>query len=135
MLTLLTNADLKVLHITILFVAQANISSQFFHSECFEPAVAPRTIAQVLQVRSLLHLFCYSPSFSISFSFIVIKCDKQVATETKAAGLTAPACALLKYYKEKKVVKFFIVVTDEIENEKYQGQYFPSLFLKYHQVF
>eukprot|EP00026_Physarum_polycephalum_P000342 Phypoly_transcript_00342.p2 GENE.Phypoly_transcript_00342~~Phypoly_transcript_00342.p2 ORF type:complete len:719 (+),score=127.38 Phypoly_transcript_00342:2610-4766(+) len=87
-LTLLTNADLK-----------------FFHSECFDPVVGPRTIAQVLQV----------------------------ATETKAAGLTAPACALVNYYKEKKVVKFFIVVTDEIENEKYQGQYFPSLFLKYHK--
>lgn len=87
-LTLLTNADLK-----------------FFHSECFEPVVAPRTVAQVLQV----------------------------ATETKATGLTAPACTLVDYYNKKKIVKFFIVVTDEIENEKYQGQYFPSLFLKYHK--
>jgi len=77
---------------------------KFFHSESFDPVVLPRTIPQVLQV----------------------------ATETKADGLTAPACALLPYYKEKKVVKFFIVVTDEIENEKYAGYYFPSLFKKYH---
>ncbi len=36
----------------------------------------------------------------------------------------------------KKVVKFFIVVTDEIENEKYKGFWFPTLFHKYyHEVY
>jgi len=82
-----------------------NADLKFFHSECFLPVVTPRTVAEVLKV----------------------------ATETKATGLTAPACALTDYYKNKKVVKFFIVVTDEIENEKYQGQYFPTLFQKYHK--
>jgi len=30
------------------------------------------------------------------------------------------------------VVKFFIVVTDEIENEKYKNYFFPELFFKYY---
>jgi len=77
-LTLLTSAELK-----------------FFHSQCFDPVVVPKNVAQVMTV----------------------------ATETKADGLTAPACALVDYYNQKKVVKFFVVVTDEIENEKFQGMH------------
>jgi len=34
----------------------------------------------------------------------------------------------------KKPVKFFVVVTDEVENGKFNGQwYFPDLFLRYYQ--
>jgi len=44
-----------------------------------------------------------------------------------------PACSLMQYYKERRVVKFFVVVTDEIENEKFDGYYFPTLFQKYHR--
>ncbi len=55
-----------------------------------------------------------------------------VATNMKADGLTAAAAGLWPYYSAKKIVKFFIVVTDEIDNEKYKGQYFPTLFQKYY---
>lgn len=44
------------------------------------------------------------------------------------------ASALWPYYQQQKIVQFFIiVVTDEIENVKFQNQwYFPSLVLKYY---
>jgi hypothetical protein len=58
----------------------------------------------------------------------------EVATKTLAEGLTAPAAALESYYVNKKIVKFFVLVTDENENEKYHNQFFPALFLKYHKV-
>eukprot|EP01115_Flamella_aegyptia_P006852 TRINITY_DN28445_c0_g1_i1.p1 TRINITY_DN28445_c0_g1~~TRINITY_DN28445_c0_g1_i1.p1 ORF type:complete len:538 (+),score=208.64 TRINITY_DN28445_c0_g1_i1:209-1822(+) len=78
---------------------------KFFNGEPVSPPIIPRTIKQVLEV----------------------------ATGVKADGLTAGAAGLWPYYQAKKVVKFFIVVTDEIENEKYKGHYFPSLFQKYYQ--
>jgi len=78
---------------------------KFFTGESVDPPVIPRTASEVIDV----------------------------AFGVKADGLTAPAAALWPYYQAKKVVKFFIVVTDEIENEKYKGYYFPSLFQKYHK--
>jgi len=78
---------------------------KFFNSKCFDPVVVPRNVSQVLEV----------------------------ASKTLAEGLTAPAAALENYYLNKKVVKFFVVVTDEIENEKYNKHFFPDLFLKYHK--
>eukprot|EP00027_Filamoeba_sp_ATCC50430_P010702 CAMPEP_0168550998 /NCGR_PEP_ID=MMETSP0413-20121227/5936_1 /TAXON_ID=136452 /ORGANISM="Filamoeba nolandi, Strain NC-AS-23-1" /LENGTH=724 /DNA_ID=CAMNT_0008581491 /DNA_START=70 /DNA_END=2241 /DNA_ORIENTATION=- len=77
---------------------------KFFTGESVDPPVIPKTASEVLDV----------------------------ATSVKADGLTAPAAALWPYYNQKKVVKFFIVVTDEIENEKYKDYYFPSLFQKYY---
>jgi len=57
-----------------------------------------------------------------------------VAERVVAAGMTAPAAALQPYYAKNKVVKFFVVVTDEIENNKFEDRiYFPELFLKYYQ--
>ena len=41
-----------------------------------------------------------------------------VATETE--GGTCPASALAPYYKRKKVVKTFIICTDEEENMEYK---------------
>ena len=76
----------------------------FFNGEPVKPPVIPRTIKQVLDV----------------------------ASGVKADGLTAAAAGLWPYYTQKKVVKFFIVVTDEIDNEKYKGHYFPTLFQKYY---
>lgn len=78
------------------------------------------------------------------FPFIVTT-DCYLKLGTKADGLTAAAAGLWPYYEAKKVVKFFIVVTDEIDNEKYKGlkfqrnfienpfsgHYFPTLFQKY----
>jgi len=58
----------------------------------------------------------------------------EVAEKVAADGLTAPAAALWPYYVAKKPVKFFVVVTDEVENGKFNGQwYFPDLFLRYYQ--
>jgi len=57
-----------------------------------------------------------------------------VAEKVVADGLTAPAAALWPYYVSKKPVKFFVMVTDEVENGKFNGQwYFPDLFLRYYQ--
>jgi hypothetical protein len=78
---------------------------KFFTGESVDPPVIPRNIPQVLQV----------------------------ASGMKADGLTAPAAALYPYYTAKKIVKFFIVVTDEVENEKYKEYYFPTLFQKYYK--
>lgn len=47
--------------------------------------------------------------------------------------MTAPACALWQYWEEKKVVKCFIVVTDEVENVRSNGEYFHTLFSRYAQ--
>jgi len=58
----------------------------------------------------------------------------EVASNVAADGMTASACALWPYYSQKKKVKFFVLVTDEIENQKYRQQwYFPDLFLKYYE--
>ncbi|ELR17586.1 Ubox domain containing protein [Acanthamoeba castellanii str. Neff] len=76
----------------------------FFNVKSFTPKTMPRTIEDVLEC----------------------------ATSTPADGLTAPACALWDYYQKKTVVKFFIAVTDEIENEKSKGEYFAQLFYKYY---
>jgi len=77
---------------------------KFFTGECVDPPLLPKNITQVLDLTQSI----------------------------KADGLTAPAAALFPYYQKKKVVKFFIVVTDEIENEKYKDTFFPSLFYKYY---
>jgi len=58
----------------------------------------------------------------------------EVAEKVAADGLTAPAAALWPYFVAKKPVKFFVMVTDEVENGKFNGQwYFPDLFLRYYQ--
>lgn len=57
----------------------------------------------------------------------------EVAEAVKADQLTAPACALLPYYERRMPVKCFVVVTDEIENEKFGEYYFPHLFKKYYE--
>jgi len=57
-----------------------------------------------------------------------------VAKDMKADGLTASASALWPYYQAKKAVRFFVVVTDEIENNKFQNNfYFPDLFKRYYE--
>eukprot|EP01087_Luapelamoeba_hula_P024172 TRINITY_DN9107_c0_g1_i1.p1 TRINITY_DN9107_c0_g1~~TRINITY_DN9107_c0_g1_i1.p1 ORF type:complete len:718 (-),score=91.87 TRINITY_DN9107_c0_g1_i1:127-2004(-) len=77
---------------------------KFFNVELFAPAVTPRTVAEVLDC----------------------------ATTTRADGLTAPACSLWEYYTKKTPIKFFVVVTDEIENEPSQGSFFAQLFYRYY---
>jgi hypothetical protein len=45
-----------------------------------------------------------------------------MATNMKADGQTAPAASLWPYYQSKKVVRMFIIVTDEVENGKFKVQ-------------
>eukprot|EP00005_Dracoamoeba_jomungandri_P001536 CAMPEP_0174262220 /NCGR_PEP_ID=MMETSP0439-20130205/12847_1 /TAXON_ID=0 /ORGANISM="Stereomyxa ramosa, Strain Chinc5" /LENGTH=725 /DNA_ID=CAMNT_0015346893 /DNA_START=48 /DNA_END=2225 /DNA_ORIENTATION=- len=87
-----------------LLTVLTNAELKFFNVDCFKANILPRKVSEVLQV----------------------------ATETKADGLTAPACSLWEYYKKKEVVKFFVVVTDEIENEKSEGEFFAQLFYRYY---
>ena len=43
--------------------------------------------------------------------------------------------SIKRYLDEKKVVKCFVVVSDEGENAKHQGEFFHEVFHKYyHQV-
>mmetsp|Transcript_19008 Transcript_19008/g.56986 ORF Transcript_19008/g.56986 Transcript_19008/m.56986 type:complete len:741 (+) Transcript_19008:233-2455(+) len=56
----------------------------------------------------------------------------EVATKTRADGLTAPAVAIKDLYAQRKVVKFIVVVTDEVENEPYQGDFFAQTFYRYY---
>jgi len=90
--------------ISSVITALCGAELKFFTGECVTPPIIPRNVPQVLEV----------------------------ASTVKADGLTAPAAALYPYYVAKKVVKFFIVVTDEIENEKYKDYFFPELFVKYY---
>jgi hypothetical protein len=90
--------------IASLLTVLADADIQFFNVDSFAPQNLPSTIPQVLDV----------------------------ALNTKADGLTATACTLKKYYDEKKPIKFFIMVTDEIENEPSQGTFFAQLFYKYY---
>jgi len=79
---------------------------KFFNTETVEPPCYPLTINQVIDV----------------------------ATNVAADGLTAPAGVLMPYYRERKPIKFFICVTDEIENLKWNNQYyFSELFLRYYE--
>jgi len=90
--------------IASLLCALCNADLRFFNVESFPPVKIPRTVEEVLDV----------------------------ALNTQADGLTAPACTLMEYYRTRTPIKCFIVVTDEIENEAYQGTYFAQLFYKYY---
>lgn len=58
----------------------------------------------------------------------------ELALSTKADNCTAPAASLLPFYTNKEVVKTFIVVTDEGENEPCEGGFwFADLFDKYYK--
>lgn len=70
----------------------------------------------------------YSPDIQPKTALDVLK----VTSNTKAEGLTAPACCIEEYYKKKKIVKLFIMITDEIENEKFNNTYFAQLFYQYY---
>src|SRR5690606_18149507 len=76
---------------------------KFFNVRSFEPQVRPKTAQDVLAITQ----------------------------QIKAIDGTAPACTLWEYYEKKKIVKFFVVVTDEIENDRHQGTFFAQLFYKY----
>ena len=51
--------------------------------------------------------------------------------QVRADGLTAPACALWPMYRSRTPAKFLIMVTDEVENVKSEGEYWPTLYARY----
>lgn len=85
--------------------ALTNAELRFFNGSSFGPAEPPRCVAEVVKL----------------------------AQTTKAAGSTAPAACLGEYYREKKVVKTFVVVTDEEENTDWEGMRFTPLMKKYRE--
>jgi hypothetical protein len=91
--------------ISSILSAVCDAELKFFNVESFSPDIIPKTAIDVLKVTST----------------------------TKTDGLTAPACTLMEYYKQKKKVKLFVMVTDEIENVKFDGTYFSQLFYKYYK--
>jgi Zinc finger, C3HC4 type (RING finger) len=88
--------------------ALSNAELLFFTDTVVHPPVIPRTAAQVLEV----------------------------ASRVRADGLTAPAAALWPFYQKREVLKLIVVVTDEVENNKFCDPsglqwYFPDLYEKY----
>lgn len=77
---------------------------KFFHVSLFDPPIQPQTIREVVHV----------------------------AEHVRADNMTAPGCLIEPYLREKKIVKCFVVVTDEVENAKHGAEYFPELFARYH---
>jgi len=88
-----------------LLAALASAELRFFNVRTVRPPGGgiPRTVEQVLDV----------------------------ATATKADGLTAPACTVLECLRSREKVGCFIVVTDEIENEPSEGQFFAQVLYQY----
>ncbi len=90
--------------IASLLTVLSNAEIFFFNVDSFAPPKLPSTIPDVLDV----------------------------AINTRADGLTANACALRRFYDERVPVKFFVMVTDEIENEPSGGTFFAQLFYRYY---
>jgi len=55
----------------------------------------------------------------------------EVCDTIRADGTTSLAAALWPYYEAKKSMDMIVLVTDEEENEKYQGHLFAELLAKY----
>ncbi|XP_022082129.1 uncharacterized protein LOC110974636 [Acanthaster planci] len=95
--------------IASLLTAIAKAELSFFSNRNTVPDKIPQTIEEVLHLASTLN------------------------TE----GSTVPAASLLPYYEEKKVIKTFIMVTDEEENGTVRVNggflYFHTLFKKYYE--
>jgi hypothetical protein len=90
--------------IASLLAALCDADLRFFNVQSFPPHLVPRNVEQVLDV----------------------------ATNTRADGLTAPGCGIWEFYQSRTVVKSFIVVTDEIENEPFREHFFAQLFYRYY---
>jgi hypothetical protein len=89
--------------IASLLTALCDADLRFFNVVSYPPEVIPRSVVDVLNV----------------------------ALNSKADGLTAPACSIMEYYEQKKKVKCIIMVTDEIENEPHRNYFFAQLFYRY----
>eukprot|EP00485_Elphidium_margaritaceum_P010995 CAMPEP_0202698592 /NCGR_PEP_ID=MMETSP1385-20130828/11867_1 /ASSEMBLY_ACC=CAM_ASM_000861 /TAXON_ID=933848 /ORGANISM="Elphidium margaritaceum" /LENGTH=839 /DNA_ID=CAMNT_0049355345 /DNA_START=73 /DNA_END=2592 /DNA_ORIENTATION=+ len=76
---------------------------KFFHSQVFDPPVVPRDVQQTVEV----------------------------VDKIAARGGTCMASALYPYLQHRVKIDLFILVSDEGENEKYNGQYFSALWKTY----
>jgi hypothetical protein len=93
-----------------LLTAICSAKLTFFHGEMFLPSFTPKNVEDVLTL----------------------------ALTTKVGGGTANAAALLPYYLDKEIIKTFIMVTDEEENESIEladgtKTRFFKLFMKYRE--
>lgn len=96
--------------ISSLLTAICSAKLSFFNTVNFLPKIIPKSIAEVIEV----------------------------AFETVADYATAPAASLVPYYDNKEIIKTFIIVTDEEENENAktsdgQSWKFYDLFMKYRE--
>eukprot|EP01125_Pyxidicula_operculata_P021810 TRINITY_DN865_c3_g1_i1.p1 TRINITY_DN865_c3_g1~~TRINITY_DN865_c3_g1_i1.p1 ORF type:complete len:728 (+),score=208.85 TRINITY_DN865_c3_g1_i1:36-2219(+) len=92
--------------ISSILTVLTNAELKFFNTQSVDPPCTPTTIKEVIEV----------------------------AENVKPNGQTVSASSIWPYYLSKKKVKFFVVVTDEIENGKFNNShYFPDLFAKYYQ--
>ena len=89
--------------IASLMVVLSNAKLRFFNDKVVEPPLLPKNASQVIEVTE----------------------------KAQADGLTAPAASIWDLYKKKEKVRYFIMVTDEIENEKFNDTFFAQLFYKY----
>jgi len=60
-----------------------------------------------------------------------VKDTLEICDEIRARGCTSLAAALWPYYKEKKFMDMFVLVTDEEENTRKGGFFFAELLAKY----
>lgn len=79
--------------IASLLTAITNARLVFFNTENMEPKKMPTNIEEVLEM----------------------------AVSIEADAATSPAASLYPFYEKKELVKTFIIVTDEEENEPYKG--------------
>eukprot|EP01103_Thecamoeba_quadrilineata_P004851 TRINITY_DN14730_c0_g1_i1.p1 TRINITY_DN14730_c0_g1~~TRINITY_DN14730_c0_g1_i1.p1 ORF type:complete len:788 (+),score=217.56 TRINITY_DN14730_c0_g1_i1:37-2364(+) len=87
-----------------LFTALAQADLKFFNVETSRPPNGPpRTVEEVLEV----------------------------AANTRADGLTAPACALNEDHRAGKSVRWYVLVSDEGENLPSDGTFFAQAFYSY----
>ncbi|KAJ3388381.1 hypothetical protein HDU84_009815 [Entophlyctis sp. JEL0112] len=86
-----------------IFTARLKAQLSFFNGDVVMPPVQPKQTDEVLAV----------------------------AKAIRATGCTSPAACLYPYYKAKKIVDLFIIVTDEEENTQCNGYLFAPLFRKY----
>ena len=93
-----------------LLTALCSAKLTFFHGEMFPPSFTPKNVEDALTL----------------------------ALTTNVGGGTANAAALLPYYLQKEIIKTFIMVTDEEENESIEladgtKTRFFKLFMKYRE--
>jgi hypothetical protein len=89
--------------IASLMVVLSNASLRFFNDKVVQPPLLPKNASEV------------------------IECTEKA----QADGLTAPAASIWDLYKKKEKIRYFIMVTDEIENEQFNNTFFAQLFYKY----